>query len=722
MGILTGTAKEKNNFIQYGAIICTLFIVIAINIIDYYEKSFSQNELLFWPETSEYGYIDEEAEYNGPFSYGNGISLNRGLYRVRIGYEEDTYNKYEVVFRVNNNEQIITEGYLPPDTNQHEILFNLPSNIRNESVEIRTYYGGTGRFKLTQVTFTKEMPIAQTLQFLTFYFIVMLGIIITLKDRKIAASAGALYSFYMIFLYKLFCVHTVRMIMLSAGMILVFCCIYKMCNISGRHILKFGAIFISSLFLMMLCSESSPIYSGNTWDDVNVFYAIGKKIIQGGVLYRDIFDHKGPWLYFIYALGYMISPNTFYGIYLIESFFMALLLYAVFLLSKIFFDEYISWVTMIVSAVFLLDDNFIGKGSNCEQLEMVFVGICLLSFFMYFTGCIWQKLRILLFADGACFTMLFFMKFTNSIGPFILIGIMIVHTFIYGKNKIKSLLYLLSGMLAAMLPVIIYFIRYHALYDLYTGYFKFNLAYADVRTIQESIATLLKHCIDAILYNRLNFVLILIGILAILFSNRILSDLWGKVGIVLAFGGTFVSAYLGHNYIYYYGIIGVFSILGIIAIVDYALRHSSLKVDNRKAIVCIGAISCLMLLYVNQNFKDAAIFSDNITFAEACYMEMENSGLQKNVLVYRQHCTQVFAGKDVMPAVKYFFQPGVSYDNFREIYEEQDRYIMDGIPEYIVCVNEGNNSVIAESGKYKKVLDWPHSEGRGQLYRIIEQR
>ena len=47
---------------------------------------------------------------------------------------------------------------------------------------------------------------------------------------------------------------------------------------------------------------------------------------------------------------------------------------------------------------------------------------------------------------------------------------------------------------------------------------------------------------------------------------------------------------------------------------------------------------------------------------------------------------------------------------------------MDGIPEYIVCVNEGNNSVIAESGKYKKVLDWPHSEGREQLYRIIEQR
>lgn len=120
----------------------------------------------------------------------------------------------------------------------------------------------------------------------------------------------------------------------------------------------------------------------------------------------------------------------------------------------------------------------------------------------------------------------------------------------------------------------------------------------------------------------------------------------------------------------------------------------------------------MLVLYNNQNFKNAVLFSDNVTFAEVCCMEMENSDLDKNVMIYRQHCIQVYAERGVMPAAKYFFQPGVSYDNFSEVYEEQDWYIREGIPEYIICVCEGNVPVIEESGKYEKILDWPHPEGR----------
>ena len=43
---------------------------------------------------------------------------------------------------------------------------------------------------------------------------------------------------------------------------------------------------------------------------------MGKVILQGGMPYRDAFDHKGPLMYLINALGLLISPK--YGVWLLE--------------------------------------------------------------------------------------------------------------------------------------------------------------------------------------------------------------------------------------------------------------------------------------------------------------------------------------------------------------------------------------------------------------------
>ena len=65
-------------------------------------------------------------------------------------------------------------------------------------------------------------------------------------------------------------------------------------------------------------SACSPLYPFNPWDDVNVFFDLGRGIIHGKVPYRDLFDHKGPLLHFIYALAALISERSFTGIWLVE--------------------------------------------------------------------------------------------------------------------------------------------------------------------------------------------------------------------------------------------------------------------------------------------------------------------------------------------------------------------------------------------------------------------
>ena len=44
--------------------------------------------------------------------------------------------------------------------------------------------------------------------------------------------------------------------------------------------------------------DDTAIYSDNA-----VFYLMGRARLQGKVLYRDMFDHKTPYVYFINALA-----------------------------------------------------------------------------------------------------------------------------------------------------------------------------------------------------------------------------------------------------------------------------------------------------------------------------------------------------------------------------------------------------------------------------------
>ena len=63
---------------------------------------------------------------------------------------------------------------------------------------------------------------------------------------------------------------------------------------------------------------SSNIF--NNWDDINSYFSMGKALFNGKVIYRDILDQKGPLLYFIYGIAYLISHQDFFGLYIIEIF------------------------------------------------------------------------------------------------------------------------------------------------------------------------------------------------------------------------------------------------------------------------------------------------------------------------------------------------------------------------------------------------------------------
>ena len=70
--------------------------------------------------------------------------------------------------------------------------------------------------------------------------------------------------------------------------------------------------------VLFFCSKSSPGYPVNDWSDANIYFSIGKGMTEGKVVYRDLYDHKGPLLYALHAVCAWISFSDFTGVFVME--------------------------------------------------------------------------------------------------------------------------------------------------------------------------------------------------------------------------------------------------------------------------------------------------------------------------------------------------------------------------------------------------------------------
>ena len=74
----------------------------------------------------------------------------------------------------------------------------------------------------------------------------------------------------------------------------------------------------AAALVLVLCSKTSPLFVLNDWMDANIFFTMGKSMLSGKVLYRDVFDHKGPVLYLLYGLGWLLDHTGFTGVFVLE--------------------------------------------------------------------------------------------------------------------------------------------------------------------------------------------------------------------------------------------------------------------------------------------------------------------------------------------------------------------------------------------------------------------
>ena len=85
-----------------------------------------------------------------------------------------------------------------------------------------------------------------------------------------------------------------------------------------NNYLIFPVLLAVAVLTLLFSSECSPLYPINDWVDPNCFLTVGKGILEGKVPYRDLYEQKGPYVYFLHALCALISGDSFFGVWLAE--------------------------------------------------------------------------------------------------------------------------------------------------------------------------------------------------------------------------------------------------------------------------------------------------------------------------------------------------------------------------------------------------------------------
>lgn len=96
------------------------------------------------------------------------------------------------------------------------------------------------------------------------------------------------------------------------------------------------AISFTFLFFFSPDSYTHDLYGhyDSAW-----FFTCGKAWMNGMTPYVDFADSKGPLLWLIYGIGYLISPHTYIGIFWLSVLLYTCILYFIFRTTRIFLDD-----------------------------------------------------------------------------------------------------------------------------------------------------------------------------------------------------------------------------------------------------------------------------------------------------------------------------------------------------------------------------------------------
>ncbi len=534
-------------------------------------------------------------------------------------------------------------------------------------------------------------------------------------------------------------------------------------NKSQRTIIYTSLVIFVAL-LMFFCTKSSPLYVMNDWPDANAYFTMGKGMINGAVPYKDLFDHKGPFLYFLYAIGYLIDNTGFLGIFIIQIISMSLVVIFSFKIAELYTKSSKSAaviallvpIMMLASKVYTYNTDF-GGGSPDEFIAPMIVMSLYFAIKLFKDKKTVNDGRLEMFAIGVLGGLIVLTKFnlfTFTIG--LMAPLFIYLAFKQFRVFLKFVGFIALGFAIPFIPYLIYAAFTGSLRDFIDVYIKFNMTYATVEdtNLLYSVCLGIKNGISIILNDYfICFILITFGTIYFIYSNR--ENVVLNISIFLSFAFLLLSISIKF-YQYQFIPAAVFCLFGYLAIYDLykkirtAVNNTSDKKIRTKTggiIIPIFTVVTIFVFTVGNNgliaqqLNRATNINPNPCQQEIAKIILSDKKENQTLLVPLALDDCFYTAAGIVPSSKYFYIPNISFEAYPDVYIGQYEDIEAGINNYIVAsfvagyseeaeqqpINEDNytqkiyNAISKNYEIIASVDGEYHSEGRTfYLYRRVD--
>ena len=444
---------------------------------------------------------------------------------------------------------------------------------------------------------------------------------------------------------------------------------------------RMAAALLLALAVLLFCTKSSPLYPINDWADANIYLTIGKGMTRGQVVYRDLYDHKGPLLYALHALCALVSFTDFRGVFVMEWLFAAAFLYLTHAFFRRLGAERWAWALTAFAALAVYASRSFAEGDSAEELALPLIMFTLLSLWRFWQSGGRRMSAGALVANGALAGCVFWIKFTMiGLHAGLFVSLLLYHLKRReGCEALRALLCLLGGFVLSTLPWVVYFGLNGALGDWLKTYLYDNLflySAGEAAGLLARVKAMLKCGLSWLMQNPAYTLPLLLGLAACRrFGAWPYASLWLMAGLGAL--GTFVG---GKSYVYYGLVLAPACVPGLAA----AGRWLSKRASVPRALVAAACAACVALCpLVSPNPRPA--YGVSLGQSRESTMQYRVAAAlpaDATLLNYGFMDAGFYTAAGLIPSVKYFHQTNVP---LQEMKDEQLRYMRQGLCEYIVA-------------------------------------
>ncbi|MCH4193258.1 MAG: hypothetical protein LKF52_13200 [Butyrivibrio sp.] len=246
-------------------------------------------------------------------------------------------------------------------------------------------------------------------------------------------------------------------------------------NILYKTKLVSGLLVSALLYLLLFSAYSSPLFPKFYQYDSAIFMMVGKAVAGGKQLYVDVFDHKGPILFWINALGMWLGGRN--GVFFLQCLFMMADLA---LMNKIIvlFGEGKQRVWMIAATLIYLAYP-LANGNLSEEYSLPFIFLCLYLFLRDLQEGNEPTIGYS-FIYGVGIGILMFIRANNAVTICALVLFWLVEL-LYEKKwlvLLKNAGIGIAGIMVVTVPICLYFEVQGSLQEMLYATFLFNMKYS----------------------------------------------------------------------------------------------------------------------------------------------------------------------------------------------------------------------------------------------------